>query len=65
MKGAIHVLMTILMLFALAGCGGTGGTSTPLPTSTPQPTSTPALLQLQPGVYVTNELSTLPLATSG
>jgi hypothetical protein len=40
-------------------------TGTPAPTSAPQPISTPALLQPQPGVYLTNDLSTLPLATSG
>ena len=40
-------------------------TGTPAPASAPQPTSTPALLQPQPGVYLTNDLSTLPLATSG
>ncbi len=65
MKGVIRILMGLVILCAGAGCGGTEVASTPLPTSTPQPTSTPAILQLQPGVYVTNDVSTLPLATSG
>ncbi len=65
MKGIIHILIALVILFAIVGCGGTEVASTPLPTSMPQPTTTSALLQLQPGVYVTSDIATLPLATSG
>jgi hypothetical protein len=64
-RSTIYVLMVLVILSAGVGCGGTEVASTPLPTSTPQPTITPALLQLQSGVYVTNDVSTLPLVTSG
>ena len=65
MRNAIHLLTTLVILSAAAGCGGAGVAGTRAPTSAPQPTSTPVLQQLGPGVYVANDLSTLPLATSG
>lgn len=65
MKRLIQVLMVLTFLCASAGCGSPAAESTPLPAKTPQPTSTPSLIQLLPGIYVTYDVSALPLATAG
>ena len=64
-KYIVCIVMAFAILCAAAGCGSTEVAGTPQPTSTPTPTSTPALLQLQPGVYATNDVGALPLASSG
>lgn len=41
MRHASHVIIALIVLFWVAGCGGEAVTATPVPTDTPQPTDTP------------------------